>query len=126
MKKISFFYKLNVKKYLDNRFLILFLLPFLIGSLSVLSFQPFNFTLINFFVLPIFFYLLVYIKKKSKSIYRKKPYKKTYFFGTAFGFGFYLSGIHWITNSLTLMRTLNFDTIWSYIGTAIFKFVFLL
>ena len=98
-----------LKKYLDNRFLILFLLPFLIGSLSVLSFQPFNFTLINFFILPIFFYLLVYIKKKSKSIYRKKPYKKNlFFFGTAFGFGFYLSGIHWITNSLTFDENFKF------------------
>ena len=32
----------------------------------------------------------------------KKPYKKNLFiFGTTFGFGFYLSGIHWITFSLT-------------------------
>ncbi len=91
-----------IRKYLDNRFLTLFLFPLFIGSISVLSFQPFNLTLVNFFVLPIFFYLLVYIKKKSKSVYRKKPYKKNLFlFGTAFGFGFYLSGLHWITNSLT-------------------------
>ncbi len=91
-----------VSKYLDNRLLTLFLFPFLIGSLTVLSFQPFNLTFINFIILPIFFYLLVYVKKKSKSIYRKKPYKKNLFlFGTAFGFGFYLSGIHWVTNSLT-------------------------
>ncbi len=91
-----------ISKYLDNRLLTLFVLPFIIGSLSILSFQPFNLTFINFFTLPIFFYLLVYIKKKSKSIYREKPYKKNlFFFGSAFGFGFYLSGIHWITNSLT-------------------------
>ena len=92
-----------ISKYLDNRFLTLFLIPFLIGSLSVLSFQPFNITFVNFFTLPIFFYLLIYIKKKSKSIYRKKkPYKKNLFlYGTAFGFGFYLSGLHWIANSLT-------------------------
>ena len=91
-----------ISKYLDNRFITLFLIPFLIGSLSVLSFQPFNLTFVNFFTLPVFFYLIVFIKKKSKSVYRKKPYKKNlFFFGTAFGFGFYLSGIHWITNSLT-------------------------
>ncbi len=72
------------------------------GSLTVFSFQPFNLTFINFLILPVFFYLIVYIKKKSKSVYRKKPYKKNLFiFGSAFGFGFYLSGIHWITNSLT-------------------------
>ncbi len=91
-----------ISKYLEKRFFTLFLAPFLIGSLSVLSFQPFNLTLVNFFILPILFYLIVYIKKKSKSVYRKKPYKKNlFFFGTAFGFGFYLSGLHWITNSLT-------------------------
>ena len=90
------------EKYLDNRLTTLFFLPFMIGSLSVFSFQPFNFTLINFLILPLFFYLIVYIKKKSKGIYRKKPYKKNlFFFGTSFGFGFYLSGIHWIVNSLT-------------------------
>ena len=91
-----------MSKYLDNRFLTLFFLPFLIGSLSTLSFQPFNLTFVNFLILPIFFYLIIYINKKSKSVYRKKPYKKNlFYFGTAFGFGFYLSGIHWITNALT-------------------------
>ena len=91
-----------MSKYLDNRFLTLFFFPFLIGSLSTLSFQPFNLTFVNFLILPIFFYLIVYINKKSKSVYRKKPYKKNlFYFGTAFGFGFYLSGIHWITNALT-------------------------
>ena len=91
-----------IEKYLNNRFLTLCIFPFLLGSLSIFSFEPFNFTLINLFIFPLFFYLLVYINKKSKSIYRKKPYKKNFFlFGLAFGFGFYLSGISWITNSLT-------------------------
>ena len=91
-----------LEKYLNNHFLILYLSPLILGLLTVFSFEPFNITLINFIILPIFFFLLVYIKKKSKSIYRKKPFKKNLFiFGTAFGFGFYLSGIHWITNSLT-------------------------
>ena len=91
-----------IEKYLNNRLLTLYLIPFSLGSLTVLSYQPFNFSLINFFILPSFFYLIIYIKKKSKSVYRKKPYKKNLFiFGTSFGFGYYLSGIHWITNSLT-------------------------
>ena len=91
-----------IQKYLNNRFLILYLIPFIIGSLSVFSFEPFNITLLNFFILPIFFYLAVYINKKSKSTFRKKPYRKNLFiFGSLFGFGFYLSGISWITNSLT-------------------------
>ena len=91
-----------IEKYLNNRFLILYIFPFILGSLSILSFEPFNFTLINLFIFPLFFFLLIYINKKSKSFYRKKPYKKNFFlFGLAFGFGFYLSGISWITESLT-------------------------
>ncbi len=91
-----------MENYLNNRFNILFFFPFFLGSLTVFSFQPFNFSIINFIILPIFFYLAVYIKKKSKSTYRKKPFRKNLFlYGTAFGFGYYLSGIHWITYSLT-------------------------
>ena len=90
------------KRFLNNRFLILYLTPFILGSLTTLSFQPFNLTIINFFIFPFFFYLVTYINKKSKATYRKKPYKKNLFlFGLLFGFGFYLCGNSWITNSLT-------------------------
>jgi apolipoprotein N-acyltransferase len=90
------------EKYFNNRFFILYLIPFIIGLTSVFSFQPYNFTIVNFFILPIFFISIIYINKKSKSKFRKKPHKKNLFiFGTVFGFGFYLSGISWITNSLT-------------------------
>ena len=98
-----------IEKYLNNRIYILYILPFVLGSLSVFSFAPFNFTLINLIIFPIFFYLLVYINKKSKSVYRVKPYKKNLFiFGLVFGFGFYLSGISWITNSLTFNENFKF------------------
>ena len=91
-----------LEKYLNNRFLTLYLMPFIIGSLTVFTFQPYNLTFLNFLVLPIFFYLAVYINKKSKSTFRKKPHKRNLFiFGTLFGFGFYVSGVSWITNSLT-------------------------
>ncbi len=91
-----------VENILNNRIIVLYLLPFLLGSLTVFSFQPFNFSFINFFLLPILFFLIVYVKKKSKSVYRKKPFKKNLFIiGFVFGFGFYLSGIFWIAYSLT-------------------------
>ena len=91
-----------IKRLLDNRFFILCIFPFFIGSLSVLSFQPFNFTIINFLIFPLIFYTIVYISKKSQSVYRKKPYQIYLFlFGLFFGFGFYLSGVSWIVNSLT-------------------------
>ncbi len=91
-----------VEKYLNNRFFTLYLIPFIIGSLTILSFHPFNISIINLVIFPLFFYLIIYINKKSKSFYRKKPLRKNLFiFGLLFGFGFYLSGISWITNSLT-------------------------
>ncbi len=91
-----------LEKYLNNRLLVLYVTPFVIGLLTVFSFQPYNMTVINFLILPIFFYLTTYINKKSKSTFRKKPYKKNLFlFGCLFGFGFYLSGISWISKSLT-------------------------
>ena len=55
-----------VEKYLNNRFLTLYFIPFIFGSLTVFSFEPFNLTIINFLIFPSFFYLLVYINKKSK------------------------------------------------------------
>ena len=91
-----------VKKLFDNRLFILYIFPFFIGSLTVLSFQPFNYTIINFIIFPLFFYTIVYISKKSQSVYRKKPFKINFFvFGLSFGFGFYLCGVSWIVNSLT-------------------------
>ena len=69
-----------LKKYFYSRSFILYLFPLVLGSMTVLSFQPFNLTIINFIILPLFFYLVVYVKKKSKSVYRKKPYKKIFSF----------------------------------------------
>ena len=98
-----------IKKYLNNRLVVLYAIPFFIGLLTVFSFQPYNLTILNFIILPIFFGLTVYINKKSKSNFRKKPYKKNLFiFGALFGFGFYLSGISWITNSLTFDDNFKF------------------
>jgi len=77
-------------------------MPFFLGLMTVFTFQPFNISLINFFVLPVFFLILVYVKKSSMSTYRKKPFQKNLFLlGFIFGFGFFLSGIFWISYSLT-------------------------
>ncbi len=85
----------------NSRILLVFIIPFLLGCISVLSFQPFNLTLVNFIIFPIIFHILCEINKKSKSIYRKKPYLINLFFvGYIFGIGFFLSGTYWISNSL--------------------------
>ena len=36
-----------IKNYLNNRVLILYLIPFIFGSLTIISFHPFNITIIN-------------------------------------------------------------------------------
>ena len=91
-----------LQQILDNRLMTLYIIPFILGCMTVFSFQPFNISIINFIILPILFYLLVYIKKKSSSIYRKKPFRRNLFSaGFLFGFGFYLSGVFWISYSLT-------------------------
>ena len=98
-----------LEKILNNRKIVLYFLPFSLGLLTVFSFQPFNLSFINFFILPIFFSLIVYVRKRSKSIYRKKPYRKNLFLiGLLFGFGFYLSGIFWIAYSLTFDDNFKF------------------
>ena len=90
------------KKYFENRFFVLCVIPLVIGALTTLSFQPFNLTIINFLIFPTLFYLIVYINKKSKTTYREKPYKRNLFiFGLLFGFGFYFCSLSWIVNSLT-------------------------
>ena len=78
-KKYFEFINQMLEKVLNNRIIILYLLPFFLGAASVFSFQPFNLSIINFIILPIFFLLLVYVKKRSKSTYRKKPYRKNLF-----------------------------------------------
>ena len=91
-----------IEKILDNRFLVMYFLPFCLGALTVFSFQPFNFSFINFILLPIFFSLIVFVSKRTKNVYRKRPYRRNLFIiGYTFGFGFYLSNIYWITYALT-------------------------
>ena len=88
--------------FFNKRIFILFIFPIILGGISVLSFQPFNVFLLNFLTLPALFYLILYVKKKSKSIYRKKPFVKNLFIlGTSYGFGFFFFGLYWIIYSMT-------------------------
>ncbi len=88
--------------FFNKRIFVIFIFPLFLGGITVFSFQPFNFFFINFFSLTTLFFLIVYVKKKSKSIYRKKPFFKNLFIlGTSYGFGFFLLNIHWILYSLT-------------------------
>ena len=100
---------MKLRKILDNKIIIIFLVPFILGSLCVLSFQPFNFNFINFFTLPFLFLILTYVSKRSKNIYRKKPHLSNLFFiGYLFGIGFFLFGNYWISYSLTFDESFKF------------------
>jgi apolipoprotein N-acyltransferase len=98
-----------LSKILNNRIIIVFVAPFILGSLSVLSFQPFNIIFVNFLIIPGIFLLLTYVNKKSKNIYRKKPFFSNLFFvGHSFGVGFFLFGTYWIAYSLTFDESFKF------------------
>ena len=90
-----------INLFLNNRLLFIFIAPFFLGCLTVFSFQPYNFTLVNFFIFPSLFLILCYINKRSKNKYRKKPHLINLFYaGYFFGIGFFLTGTYWISNSL--------------------------
>ncbi len=98
---------------LNNRSLLVFIIPFILGCLSVFSFQPYNFTVINFIIFPCFFFILCNINKRSKNKYRKKPHLINLFYaGYLFGIGFFFTGTYWISNSLQFDETFqNYVTI---------------
>ena len=114
-----------ILKFFSSRFFIIFLFPFILGSATVFSFRPFNFSYINFLILPTLFLLTTYTQKKSKNIYRKKPYLLNLFFiGYFFGIGFFLSGVHWISHSLTFDQNFKFLVPLAIIGFPIFLGLF--
>ena len=87
---------------LNNRFFVIFLAPFLLGALTTLGFSPYNFTFVNFFSFSFLLFLILYVKKKTKSNYIKKKSNHYFFYlGCSFGFGFFLLGNYWISISLT-------------------------
>jgi apolipoprotein N-acyltransferase len=116
---------MSLNKILNSRFYIVFLFPFILGLLTVFSFQPFNFIIVNFFVLPALFLILTHVNKKSKNIYRKKPYLINLFFvGYLFGIGYFISGTHWITYSLTFDESFKHLIPISLIGIPMFLGLF--
>ena len=87
---------------LNNKWIVLFFAPFFIGAVSVLGFAPYNFTFINFFTFSILLFLILLIKKRTETKYRKKnTFRYFFYLGCAFGFGFFLFGNYWISISLT-------------------------
>ena len=70
----------------------LFLICLLLGILTSFSLPPYNLVFINFLTLPVLLYILVnFIHEKTIS----------FSVGWIFGFGYFISNLYWITNSLT-------------------------
>ena len=87
---------------LNNKLFVIFLAPFLLGAITILSFAPYNLTFVNFFTFSILLLLILEVKKRTQSKYRKKKSSRYFFYlGCAFGFGFFLLGNYWISISLT-------------------------
>ena len=76
---------------LENK-VYLFLICLILGILTSFSLPPYNLFFINFLTLPVLLYILInYVNKKNIS----------FFVGWVFGFGYFISNLYWITNSLT-------------------------
>ncbi len=112
-------------KFFNKRYFILFIFPFILGGITVLGFRPFNLFFFNAISVSLLFYLIFYVKKKTQSLYRKKPFLKNLFFlGTSYGFGFFLFGFYWIAYSLTFDDSFKFLIPFSLILIPLFLSLF--
>ena len=84
------------KFYFELIFLIL------IGVLTSLSLPPFNYLIINFLTLSLFYIFLI------KKIKQYKNQKIFFLYGWLFGFGYFASNLYWISISLTFDKNFIF------------------
>ena len=77
---------------IQNKILI-YIIPFVIGLLTSFSLPPYSFFFINFITFPILFFFLILNYQNGKWTSFK--------IGWFFGFGYFMSNLYWISNSLT-------------------------
>ncbi len=85
---------------LKNKLLIIIIL-FCLGSLSSFSLPPYNLFFINFFTFPFLFYILV--------INLDRNLLNNFLVGWFYGFGYFLTNLYWISNSLKFDQ--NFENL---------------
>jgi len=73
-----------------------------LGAISAFSLPPYNFFIINFITFSLFF---IFIFNKKKTFSNNRSFFK---YGWFFGFGYFLSGLYWISISLTFDQTFKF------------------
>ena len=84
------------KNFLNSVYLIF------LGSISTLSLPPYNYYIINFVTFTLFFIFI--FNNKNISCKNITCFK----YGWFFGFGYFLSGLYWISISLTFDQTFKF------------------
>ncbi len=84
------------KSYIEFIFLIF------LGAATSLSLPPFNYLIINFITLGVFFSFLI---KRSEGNKNKKFY---FLYGWLFGFGYFITNLYWISISLTFDENFKF------------------
>ncbi len=73
--------------------LLIYIIPFIIGLLTSYSLPPYSLFFINLITFPILFFFLILNYQKGKWTSFK--------IGWMFGFGYFISNLYWISNSLT-------------------------
>ena len=73
-----------------------------LGVISAFSLPPYNYFIVNFITFTLFF---IFIFNKKKILFNNKYY---FLYGWSFGFGYFLSGLYWISISLTFDQTFRF------------------
>ena len=76
-----------------NNQLFFFIIPLILGIISSFSLPPYNFFILNFLTFPCLFIFIISNFHFSKW--------RFFLIGWIFGFGYFISSIYWITNSLT-------------------------
>ena len=84
---------------LQNKKLI-YIIPFILGLITSFSLPPYSFFFINFITFPLLLIFLISNYKKGKWISFK--------IGWMFGFGYFISNLYWITNSLTFEENFKY------------------
>ena len=84
-------------KNLLKKKVVLYFITIFLGILSSLSLPPYNYFFLNFLVFPILLFLVI---NNSGRI-------KLFLIGWIFGFGYFISNLYWITNSLTFDENLK-------------------
>ena len=76
---------------LKNKIFI-YLIPIILGFVTSFSLPPYSYFFINFLTFPLLLIFLILNYKKGKWLSFK--------IGWMFGFGYFVSNLYWITNSL--------------------------